>query len=254
MLPQRRAQAWRHQPQYRRPRHFHQEPELNCVVRGSCRIGVGAQTIALSGGESVVLAPGQDHVLLDHSADFDLFVVALTPELAARALGPHAVSSGATPAVTPEVLARRTEQLQALGAVSDAASVERQLAELFAGIVSESPRGHVLSRRAASAIAAEPSLSEAELAAGLQSSPSGISRHFRRDLGLTLVEHRARMRLMAFVAAVERGASLTSAAYAAGFGSYAQCHRVFRRLLAQSPRDYFNGGRERVTNATVTEP
>ena len=254
MLPRRRAQAWRHQPQYRRPRHFHQEPEFNLVVRGSCTVGVGTRTVALATGEFVVFAPGQDHVLVNHSDDFDFFVVALTPELAGRVLGERSALPYGVSAVAPNALARRVEQLEAVGTTSDAAAVERELGELFASMLSESPRGHVLSRRAASAIAADPNLSEADLAARLRTTPSGISRHFRCDLGLTLVEHRARMRLMAFVAAVERGASLTSAAFSAGFGSYAQCHRVFRRLLEQSPRNYFDGGRELVANATVAEP
>jgi AraC-like DNA-binding protein len=254
MLPRRRAQAWRHQPQYRRPRHFHQEPELNLVVRGSCTVGMGTRTVSLASGEFVIFAPGQDHVLVDHSDDFDLFVVALTPELAERVLGTRAPLPYSAAAFAPNALARRVEQLEALGAISDAAAVEGQLGELFACMLGDSPRGHVLSRRAASAIAAEPGLSEADLAARLHTTPSGISRHFRSDLGLTMVEHRARTRLMAFVAAVERGASLTSAAFSAGFGSYAQCHRVFRRLLEQSPRNYFDGGRELVANATVAEP
>jgi len=254
MLPRRRAQAWRHQPQYRRPRHFHQEPELNLVVRGSCTVGMGTRTVTLATGEFVVFAPGQDHVLLDHSDDFDLFVVALTPELAGRVVGERAALPCGVSAFVPNALVRRVEQLEAVGATSDAAAVERELGELFASVLSETPRSHVLSRRAASAIAADPNTSEADLAARLRTTPSGISRHFRSDLGLTLVEHRARMRLMAFVAAVEQGASLTSAAFSAGFGSYAQCHRVFRRLLEQSPRSYFDGGRERVANATVAEP
>jgi len=254
MLPGRRAQAWRHQPQYRRPRHFHQEPEFNLVVRGSCTVGMGTHQVTLATGEFVVFAPGQDHVLVDHSDDFDLFVVALTPELAERVLGTRAALPCGASAFTANALARRVEQLEALGTTSHAAAVERELGELFACVLSGSPRGHVLSRRAASALAAEPDLSEAALAVRLHATPSGISRRFRHDLGLTLVEHRARMRLMAFVAAVERGESLTSAAFSSGFGSYAQCHRVFRRLLEQSPRDYFDGGRELVANATVAEP
>lgn len=253
MLPRRRAQAWRHQPQYRRPRHFHREPELNLVVRGTCTVGVGARTVALSAGAVLIFAPGQDHVLIDHSPDFDLFVVALTPELAERVIGSRAALASTALTLTPEWVAWRVEQLETLVTLSDATPVERQLGELFASALAESPRAHVLSRRAVEAILTEPSLSEAELAERMRVAVSAVSRQFRRDLGLTLVEHRARLRLMAFVGAVERGASLTSAAFTAGFGSYAQCHRVFRRLLAQSPRDYFDGGRELIASATVAK-
>jgi hypothetical protein len=39
MQPGHRAQAWRHQPAFLRPRHFHEEPELNLVTRGTATFG-----------------------------------------------------------------------------------------------------------------------------------------------------------------------------------------------------------------------
>jgi AraC-like DNA-binding protein len=42
---------------------------------------------------------------------------------------------------------------------------------------------------------------------------------------------------------VDHGANnLLSASLAAGFGSYSQCHRAFRRELGCSPRDFFDSG------------
>jgi quercetin dioxygenase-like cupin family protein len=84
MLAGRRSQVWRHQPAYRRPRHFHDEPELNLVIAGRGVVGVGDHTLAVAAGESLLFQPGQDHVLLDSSEDFDLFVLAMSPELAER--------------------------------------------------------------------------------------------------------------------------------------------------------------------------
>ncbi|AGP36605.1 hypothetical protein BE04_17030 [Sorangium cellulosum] len=37
----RRAQAWRYRPVYRRPAHFHDEPEFNLVVRGTAALDAG---------------------------------------------------------------------------------------------------------------------------------------------------------------------------------------------------------------------
>ena len=85
MLPGRAAQVWRHQPEYRRPRHFHEETEVNAVVRGSALVGIGDRTLELGPGELVMFEPGQDHVLLEASDDLELFVFALRPELAASA-------------------------------------------------------------------------------------------------------------------------------------------------------------------------
>ena len=84
MLAGRRAQAWRHQPAFRRPRHFHDEPEVNILLRGRCTMGIGERTVALGPGDVVFFQPGQDHALLDESADLDLFVLAVSPELADR--------------------------------------------------------------------------------------------------------------------------------------------------------------------------
>jgi transcriptional regulator GlxA family with amidase domain len=53
-----------------------------------------------------------------------------------------------------------------------------------------------------------------------------------------LVEYRNRLRLRSFFDHVEQGeANLIGAAHAAGFGSYAQFHRVYRQLLGSTPRD-----------------
>src|SRR4051794_26418128 len=82
-----RAQAWRHQPAFLRPRHFHAEPELNLVTRGTATFGIGDEQMTLVRGDVVLFHPGQDHVLLSASADLGLFAVALVPELAARACG-----------------------------------------------------------------------------------------------------------------------------------------------------------------------
>jgi mannose-6-phosphate isomerase-like protein (cupin superfamily) len=84
MLAGRGAQAWRHQPAFRRPRHFHDEPELNVVLSGWCTVGIGERTVTLQAGDVVFFQPGQDHALLEESAHLDLFVMALTPELADR--------------------------------------------------------------------------------------------------------------------------------------------------------------------------
>jgi AraC-like DNA-binding protein len=56
---------------------------------------------------------------------------------------------------------------------------------------------------------------------------------------------------MRFVHLVDQGATLTAAALAADFGSYAQCHRAFQRAAGCSPRDYFGGARSAVDEATA---
>jgi len=243
MLPGRCAQAWRHQPAFRRPRHFHDETEINLVTRGSCLLGVGDRSVRLQAGQLVVLQPGQDHELLEASPDLGLFVFALRPELYARALDPHALAAVESAAVSPALPSLEAE-LGALSDVRDPACVNERVVTLFIRALEHAPRTHAINRRMLHALRSEHGISEHALAVRLGTSASGISRGFRRAVAVPLVEYRARLRLMRFIALVDRGTTLTRAALDADFGSYAQCHRVFQRALRCSPQEYFRGLRE----------
>jgi transcriptional regulator GlxA family with amidase domain len=66
-----------------------------------------------------------------------------------------------------------------------------------------------------------------------------FARVFKAEMGMSLVEYRNRVRLDRFDALLGEGnMSLFEAALAAGFGSYAQFHRVFRKLRGVTPREY----------------
>lgn len=72
-----------------------------------------------------------------------------------------------------------------------------------------------------------------------------LAKHFRRQVGVSLVDYRNRIRVERFLGLVEQGGgNLLAAALEAGFGSYAQFHRVFRHLLGAMPKEYLTG-RER---------
>ena len=248
MLPGRRAQAWRHQPAYLRPRHFHEEPELNLVTRGTATFGIGDEQLTLARGDVVLFHPGQDHVLLSASADLGLFAVALAPTLAERACG------ALTQVATRGFRMSEAETCDAERVLTDLSSViteevEAPLAELFRSARARSPQTHVLSRLTLQHVSADPGVSGEQLGSAVRAEPSALSRHFHGDLGIRLVEYRARMRLIAFVRLVDRGQPLTRAALDAGFGSYAQCHRVFTATLGCSPTRYFNGLRQQIDDA-----
>jgi AraC-like DNA-binding protein len=175
--------------------------------------------------------------------------LALQPDLAERALPSQALANTTFTLRQPSALAGL---LNGLAEVTDPAVHETQLAELFREITSGSSALHSTSRRALNSLSRDPALAQASLAQSLRTLPSELSRHFHRDVGVRLVEYRARLRLMGFVRAVDRGAGFTQAALAADFGSYAQCHRVFRRVLGCSPSAYFSGIRETLDAATVS--
>ena len=251
MLPARRAQVWRHRPEFRRPRHFHREPELNLVVKGSATLGVGTRVEHAVAGDVVVFEPGQDHVLLDASEDLELFALALTPELWERSCAAKAGASSSTEALSKAEQARVAEALFAVADVRDQLSVETRVSELFAKLRSLASTPSSISRRAALRALARPGASCSVLASQLGTHPTNLSRVVARELGVPLVELRSRLKLSEFVRLVDAGQSFTQAALQADFGSYAQCHRVFRRFTGCQPRAYFAGARTELDLATA---
>ncbi len=252
MLTGRRAQAWRHQPAYRRPRHFHAEPELNIVFKGWAKMGVGKHEILMRPGDVLLLKPAQDHVMLDCSGDLDLFVVAASPELADRFSTGVFPTTTTTLALAEEGRDATLEALVQLQNVKNDTPHEDTIGELFEWAVPRSPGGNMMSRKLLSSIYGDDGESAGTLARNLGVDAAELSRKFSSDLGVKFVEARARMRLMRFIGSVDDGHSLTRAA-AEHFGSYAQCHRIFRRYLGCAPREFFSGKRERLAEATFYE-
>lgn len=247
-----RAFVWKYSREYggRRPRHFHAEPELNLVVNGWATYGIGRAVVRVSQGEFVGFPPGQDHVLLDTSSDVYLYAIGMDPMFAAEV---GSLSSGSAlvplhvrlPKQEVGAMTRRAEL------IVDRAGIEQPCAELWEHahwMGQRAPLGrtgslHVLTRRTLQLVADAPELGLEALATKVRANPSELSRHFHRDVGMTFVRYRTRLRLLRFIELVEqqRGNWL-GAAIAAGFGSYSQCHRTFQSELGCAPREFFLGG------------
>lgn len=85
----------------------------------------------------------------------------------------------------------------------------------------------------------DPSLSGKKIASNLGISVSRLARVFKLETGVSLVDYRNRLRLERFQMLVDSGGeNLLEAALSAGFGSYAQFHRVFRAWRGTTPREY----------------
>jgi AraC-like DNA-binding protein len=85
----------------------------------------------------------------------------------------------------------------------------------------------------------DPTLTGEALAKRFAVSPSKLTQAFKQEMGVSLVEYRNRLRLERFLHLVAPGGgNLMDAASQAGFGSYAQFHRVSCELLGASPREY----------------
>jgi AraC-like DNA-binding protein/mannose-6-phosphate isomerase-like protein (cupin superfamily) len=244
-----RGHVWHHVPATRRPRHFHSEPELNLIAAGQAAFGFGEATISVSAGDLLWWPPGQDHVLLDATPDLDLYVVGVTAAFSERVLGDgfNGASGGAARLrLDPATLATLRSECAVQMPGRDTAAIERHVGDVWReahGLRARSPDHHPLTARALSSLLERPDLTRGELARLIHGNASEVSRHFHRDLGLTLVAYRTRLRLIRFIELVEGGdRGFLAAAIDAGFGSYSQCHRAFQQAFACTPRVFFGTG------------
>jgi len=103
----------------------------------------------------------------------------------------------------------------------------------------DSSSPHPVVERTARLLEENPSLAGKEIASVLDISLSRLARVFKSQMGISLVEYRNRVRLERFEGLLDAGGeNLLRSALAAGFGSYAQFHRVFRALHGATPRAY----------------
>jgi AraC-like DNA-binding protein len=245
MLGRRRAQAWRYQPAFRRPCHFHEESEFNLVAGGWGVFTVGDREIRVEAGDLLWFIPGVEHYLKDASEDFDLFVVGFCPDLLAAFDREHqAAPSFSRPVerVDPAMCARISDLLVDAPESADDLGVERRLLCLLREL---SRRPHEekrkLGHQTATVLLADREARRDDIARKLASNRWDVSRRFNRDHGISLSEFRNRLRTLELIRLLDAGeTNLTRGAMDAGFGSYSQCHRVIRALLGTAPRELLN--------------
>lgn len=241
MPGRRRGQAWRYHPAYRRPRHFHAEPEVNLVVRGSATFAIGERSLQVQRGSVLWFPPGLDHYLVEASTDFDLFVVGFTPAL----LDAFAREHGSAPEFTRaphrlrDGLISRCLEVLANAPNGPDDDAEHRLLSVLGELTAASDAARPsVGQRAAGLLLAMPNLNRDALARKLASNRGDVSRHFRQDHGLSLSDFRNRVYVLRLLRLIETGQrNLTRAALEAGFGSYSQCHRVVRSILGHAPSE-----------------
>lgn len=247
MLEGRRAQAWRHRPEYRRPAHFHDQPEINLVVRGSATFVVGRRRVSMTAGSLFWYPPGLDHFLEFASEDFELYVVGYERELLEAFEREHGVVLGfARPLqqLDGPTLRECVAALSGASEATDHVAVEQTLLEVVASLArASSVERPPLGCRAAELLADDPTLGRDELTRRLASNRGDVSRAFRRDQGLSLTEYKNRLCASKLLALLDRGhVNLTLAAFEAGFGSYSRCHQVVRGFFDMAPSALLDPG------------
>lgn len=245
------------------------------MVRGRAAYAVEGQRVEIRRDSLLWLLPSQGHVLLEHSANLELYVVVIDPALlGGLASGPGFeawrgwLDGGQAP---NRVLHRVVEGLVAerlaglCGALEQpgCASVRedgRGGGHYEAGLVwlaGEAWRAYNEAREGPAGAYLHPAVEAAAdwldrhaheleaddldaLARRCHVSRPHLSRLFHRQTGQTLTAFRTGRRVQRFLGLIERGTagSLTEAAYGAGFGSYAQAFRSVKTVTGQGPREH----------------
>ena len=247
------------QPPRPRQPHTHEELEVNLVLRGRASYLFGTRRVPLPTGSMIWLFPRQEHVLIDCSPDFSMWVVVFKPGLVNRRAGKgeRRILRSRDPGdiFCRPLDPRRADLLDQVYA--SASGGERDIAFVNAALdyalvaswdayqfASEPPPPtdvHPAVARAARLLAeADEPVTLGKLARKAGLSPARLSRLFKRQMGTSLTAFRQRKSLERFLRLYRTGAryTLIEAALLAGFGSYPQFHRVFCRVMGMNPAAY----------------
>ncbi len=260
--PADQGHLWLHQAQQKPNRirmHRHEELEFNLCTKGRATYLVDEQRYDLQVGTLLWLFPDEEHVLLDSSADFEMWIMVIRPAW----LEQHCTTKAS----------RRLTQRRAHGPICSllGESARVYLVRLFVDILpvqsqdfalwnsgmiyamlaawrahhqadaADAADVHPAVERAAVLIRNhESDASVADLAASSGLSASRLSRLFKQQTGVSIVDYRNRQRIDRFLEIYQHGRrrNLTDAALAAGFGSYPQFHRVFTRIMGYGPAEH----------------
>jgi AraC-like DNA-binding protein len=238
--------------------HHHAELEFNLVTQGAGLYLLANRKYQVRRGDLLWLFPAQEHVLIEQTVDFEMWIGICKPAAIRRIatdLGAQVLRQ-ADPA--GEYCRRLTQRdLAGLEALfEEVAVVHDRPGHFNAGLnyallsawekfehAADVPVHdvHPAVEKAARLIRDETAalgLDELARRAGLSS--SRLSRLFKQQTGVALVDFRNRQRIERFLRLYGTGQRLKmhDAALEAGFGSYPQFHRVFKRVIGCSPGSY----------------
>jgi AraC-like DNA-binding protein len=238
--------------------HHHAELEFNLVTQGAGLYLLANRKYRIRRGDLLWLFPAQEHVLVEQTLDFEMWIGVFKPRLVRRvATDANATILRQTNPVGEHCRRLPREDLAQLEKwLTDVAGTQGSPGLFNAGLsyallktwqlfehAAEVPVHdvHPAVEKAARLIRDETTsanLDELARRAGL--SPARLSRLFKQQTGVALVDFRNRQRVERFLGLYGAGQRLTmlEAALEAGFGSYPQFHRVFKRVTGHSPGKY----------------
>ena len=249
--------------------HHHDEFEVNLVMNGRCTYIVAGEKHTLRARSILWLFPEQEHLLTDFSRDFAMWILVISPEFAAQMVpripilaerDPGSVLSKTLPTKCVRFLEEVAQTLSTgfqpldcheLGLAWWLSSAWNAYEH---GDTQDAGSLHSAVSRAMALLHENPAKNLRTLARETRISPSQLSRLFKRQTGISITDFRNGLRLEAFVANCDgsRANAMFALAKEAGFGSYAQFSRVFRRQMGCSPETYYRAGRRGKPTPSLT--
>ena len=242
--------------------HHHAELEFNLITQGHGLYLLANRKYQIRRGDLLWLFPAQEHVLIEQSPDFKMWIGVAKPNTVRR-IATDASAKVLRLANPAGEYCRRLSQpaLARLETLLGEIAATREHPGLFnAGLhyallaawqhfehAADVPVHdvHPAVEKAARHIRDQNNtlgLNELARHAGL--SAPRLSRLFKQQTGIALVDFRNRQRVEKFLALYRTGQRMTmlEAALEAGFGSYPQFHRVFKRVTGSSPQTHRRKG------------
>lgn len=239
------------------PTHYHDELELKIVLWGRVVYEMATSRVELGSGSLLWLGPGQPHTLVELSNDLAMWVSSFrvfAVRAAERQTEVRIMESGATFG-TCDLGSDQLRQLSALcsdlvlqhepGAFNQGASrlLARALVALEEPVenrlqVSEL---HPAVARAVSLLhGPDGALTLEALGRRCGLSAPRLSRLFKQQMGLSLVQYRNHHRVQRFISQFGHGEqqNMLEVALQVGFGSYPQFHRAFCQVTGYSPTEH----------------
>jgi len=235
---------------------------MNLAVHGRADYLVGERRVSICAREMLWIPPRQNRLVIGATPDFLAWVLVVRPRLFRRVCTTKDSASLRAPDRNQGVLLRRLSEpeVRELAALYRGVPVGQGRDVFNAGLAYALARSWLAYRHATDAPApahlhpavqraawlikdsVEP-LDNTTLAARAGLSPTRLSRLFKAEMGVPLAEFRNRQRLDHFLhlLGAEKDPNLLELSLEAGFGSYAQFHRVFRKRMGVSPAEYVRG-------------
>jgi len=241
--------------------HAHDEFEVNLVTSGRGTYLVAGERTVLRPRSLIWLFPEQEHILQDFTRDFTMWILVLSSEFTEQMVpripilaerDPGSVLMRTLPSKCVRLLDEIAQELSTGFQPLDCH--ELGLAWWLASAWNAYEHGdsedagslHSAVARAMALLREDPSKNLKALARETRISPSQLSRLFKRQAGISITDFRNSLRLDAFVDRCDGApdSAMFAIAKDAGFGSYAQFSRVFRRQMGCSPETYYRMARQ----------